>query len=91
LASFILRDTVWLLNLEKTIPPQDLIYLQPIDTWIKRISFELWEDFHAFEWGVFKNKVDELVLAKRIVENCIRLGISSIKFNRVLGILEVRK
>ena len=82
LASFILRDTVWLLNLEKAIPPQDLIYLQPIDTWVKRISFELWEDFHTFKWEVFKNKIDELIIAKRIVENCIRLGVSGIEFNQ---------
>ena len=82
LASFILRDTVWLLNLERDVLPQDLIYLQPIDVWIKRISFELWKDFQAFQWEVFKNKVDELIIAKRIVEKCMKLHISTIKFNQ---------
>jgi len=82
IASSILRDTVWLLRLEKDISSQDLIYLQPIDTWIKRISFELWEDFHTFQWKVFKNKIDEFVIAKRIVEHCIKLGVSSIEFNQ---------
>jgi len=49
--------------------------------------------FEVFD-GKFLNKVDELVLAKRIVENCIKLHISTIKFNQgawYFGSNEVKK
>jgi hypothetical protein len=74
ITSFILRDVVWLLNLEKNVKPGELIYLQPIDTWLKQISLELWNDFHQ--------KVDEFIIAKRIVEKCNELGVSSLSFNQ---------
>lgn len=74
ITSFILRDIVWLLNMEKDVQTRDLIYLQPIDTWLKQISFQLWPDLH--------NKVDELIMAKRIVDKCSELGVSSINFNQ---------
>ena len=74
ITSFILRDIVWLLDWEKSIAPKDLMYIQPVDTWLKQISFELWKDLHG--------KVDELIIAKRIADRCSELGISSIHFNQ---------
>lgn len=73
ITSLILRDVVWLLDLGK-ISSEDQIYLQPIDTWLKQISFKLWIDLH--------NKVDEFVIAKRIVDKCSEIDISSISFNQ---------
>lgn len=86
ITGFILRDIVWLLKLEKHVPFEHLIYLQPIDTWLKQISLKLWKDLHE--------KVDEFIIAKRIVERCSQLGVSSVSFNQgawYFGSQEVKK
>ena len=86
ITSFILRDVAWLLNLEKNVKVGEWIYLQPIDTWVKQISLKLWKDLHQ--------KVDEFIIAKRIVEKCDELGVSSLRFNQgawYFGSKEVKK
>jgi hypothetical protein len=74
ITSFILRDIVWYLDMEKEVPAGELIYLQPIDTWVRQICLKLWMDLHE--------KVDEFIIAKRIIDKCNELGVSSISFNQ---------
>ncbi len=74
IASFYLRDIVSLFGLEDTILPDDLVLLQPIDTWVRKIAFQV---------GLIDNlnERDDAVRQK-IVEACNRLQLSSLKFNQ---------
>lgn len=72
--ALILRDLVWLYDLEEAVPIQDRLYLQPIDIWVKRI-------FHTL-WPGLPEKLPSLVIAKRIAEACRRWGLSGVRFNQ---------
>lgn len=73
-ASFYLRDIVSLYELDAYVSPADLVLLQPIDTWVRKLAFNI---------GVTSD-LDErdTVIRQKIVETCNRLGISSLKFNQ---------
>jgi len=66
IASFFLRDTVFVYELDHSIRPEDYYYLMPIDTWVRKIADKL---------GI---KAD----AKAIATLCHQNGVSPIRFNQ---------
>ena len=74
-ASFILRDVVYIFNLEKDVPSKDLMFLQPIDVWIRRIACHLWNDLN-------EKMTSDWVIARRIIQKCEENEVSSIYFNQ---------
>jgi hypothetical protein len=77
LASFILRDIVWLYELERGIEKGDLLYLQPVDIWVRRIASIFWRDSR-----LESDKVPRLLVARRLAEFCHTHGISGVRFNQ---------
>lgn len=74
IASFYLRDLTCLYELEKFLTEDDLILLQPIDTWVKKVTYRL---------GIVEDKeLSDWEMRKRIVKACQNLDISTIKFNQ---------
>jgi len=84
IASFLLRDTVWVHGVEGAIHFNNRLYLQPIDRWVKRVAQSLWSDL--------KNEsVPSWIISKRIAEACEHYKVSGIKFNQgawYLGAIE---
>lgn len=68
-SSLYLRDLVALLKLGSFVPAEQQKFLQPIDTWVRKLCGRL---------GI---KGTDQKLRRRIVEKCRDLGVSSIKFN----------
>lgn len=66
IASFFLRDTVFIYNLEVYLKPKDYYYLVPIDTWVRKVADKL---------GMKAN-------AKDIAITCQQNGVSPIRFNQ---------
>jgi len=65
-ASFFLRDTVFVYDLEAYLKAEDYYYLVPIDTWVKKVADKL---------GIKAN-------AKDIAITCQQNGVSPIRFNQ---------
>lgn len=79
LASFYLRDVAIIYHLKKYIPEKDLIYFQPIDTWVKQVTDKL---------GITDKNVDNLTSNKavqrvkqRIIQACLKADTSPLLFN----------
>ena len=74
IASLILRDIVYIYKLEKYLKkPDDYYFLQPIDTWVHKISRKV---------GLInKDKIykDE---AKDITDKCFEIGVNPIHYNQ---------
>ena len=66
IASFYLRDTVFVYELDNYLKPEDYHYVMPIDTWVKQIS----------------NKIGVEADAKAMATACQQNGVSPIKFNQ---------
>jgi hypothetical protein len=66
IASFLLRDTVFVYDLEAYLKAEDYYYLVPIDTWVKKVADKL---------GIKAN-------AKDIAITCQQNGVSPIRFNQ---------
>lgn len=74
IASLYLRDLVWMYSLERLISKDDLVYLQPVDTWVRKV---------AFKTGIIDDiKLSDTQVRQKIVEACQNLDISTIKFNQ---------
>jgi hypothetical protein len=74
IASFYLRDVVSLFALESFVSSEDLVLLQPIDTWVRKVSVKI---------GLVGNQnEDENLIRQRIVEACNLAQLSSLKFNQ---------
>lgn len=73
-SSLYLRDLISVYSLEADLHEEDLICLQPIDTWVRQV---------AYEGGIIDNKKssDETV-RKNIVKACKESNVSTIKFNQ---------
>jgi len=73
IASLILRDIVYIYELEKYLKPEDYYFLQPIDTWVHKISRKI--------GLVNKDKIyrDE---AKDITNKCLKIGVNPIHYNQ---------
>jgi len=74
ITSLYLRDLVCMYSLEKFISKEDLIFLQPIDTWVRKVAFKV---------GIIDDiKSSDEEVRRKIVETCRNLDISTIKFNQ---------
>jgi hypothetical protein len=73
-SSFYLRDLSCIYSLDTKMVKADLICLQPIDVWVKRVALVA-EIINKDE------KNDELI-RNNIVEACLNSGVSAIKFNQ---------
>ncbi|KKG18178.1 hypothetical protein EO98_19280 [Methanosarcina sp. 2.H.T.1A.6] len=74
-SSFYLRDLVSFYSLEPKIKKrEDLVCLQPVDTWVRKVAYEV---------GII-NKLDERDenVREKIVDACSELGVSTIEFNQ---------
>jgi len=79
-AALFLRDLVVLFNLEEFVDDSKMIYLQPIDTWVKKICHRLAEEGLGLAG-------EGLKLARSIVKLCQSTGVSPIDFNMGAWIL----
>jgi hypothetical protein len=90
ITSLYLRDLVCINNLEDSIKKEDMIYFQPIDTWVRKIANEL----EIIESPKLSNKelknVNEFKIREKIVEICDKLHVSAIKFNQGAWYLGVK-
>jgi len=68
-SSLYLRDLVALLNLESYVPAEQQEFLQPIDTWVRKLC------------GMLGIKGTDQELRREIVKRCNALDVSPIKFN----------
>ena len=74
IASFYLRDLVSLFDYDKYINEDDLILLQPIDTWVRQVAFEI---------GLINNKnQNDKEVRDIIVSESNKHGLSPVKFNQ---------
>lgn len=83
--ALVLRDMVALYNLESTIEAGDYHYLQPIDTWIRRIGPLLSDEI--------EEKTADWVIAGKLAKLCRRNRVSGVRFNQgvqYLAIVELR-
>lgn len=72
-ASFILRDIVSIMNLEKGIRPQDQILLQPIDRWVNGIATFIWD---------IPDRTPDWLIALRIISECQKYDCLPTSFNQ---------
>jgi hypothetical protein len=84
--SLLLRDMVALYDLESQIDPADYHYLQPVDTWIRRIGPMLTEELNddSADW----------IIAGKLSKLCRRNRVSGVRFNQgvqYLAIVELRQ
>lgn len=83
--ALVLRDMVALYDLESTIEAGDYHYLQPIDTWIRRIGPLLSDEI--------EEKTADWVIAGKLAKLCRRNRVSGVRFNQgvqYLAIVELR-
>jgi len=74
ITSFYLRDLICIYSLEKFMSEEDLIFLQPIDTWVRKVALKV---------GIIdKNNENDSVVREKIVKACLDLKVSTIKFNQ---------
>ena len=74
ITSLYLRDLVCLYSLERFISKDDLVFLQPIDTWVRKV---------AFKTGIIDDsKLSEIEVRQKIVKTCQHLDLSTTKFNQ---------
>lgn len=74
-SSFYLRDLNYIYSLDAKIMEEDLVCLQPIDVWVRRV---------ANKAGIInnENEKNEELIRKNIVEACSKAGVPSMKFNQ---------
>lgn len=83
--AFFLRDVVSFYNLQDSVSKDDFIYLQPIDTWVTKVShklgiIELAPKYKNNLHAAIDNDYD--VFRDNIVNACRNLGVSSISYNQ---------
>lgn len=83
--ALVLRDMVALYDLESQIDASDFHYLQPVDTWIRRIGPMLSDEI--------TDKTADWVIAGKLSKLCRRNRVSGVRFNQgvqYLAIVELR-
>lgn len=73
IATFIIRDLVWFLGMEREIQDDDLQYLQPIDRWVRRVAEQLFPELE----GASREQI-----AAKVARQCVQNGISGAEFNQ---------
>jgi hypothetical protein len=61
-------------SLEKYMSKEDLIFSQPIDTWVRKVALKV--------SIIDKNNEDDSIVREKIVKACLDLNVSTIKFNQ---------
>ena len=78
IASFILRDVVYIYKLESYLKePEDYYYLQPVDRWVYKVSREI---NLIEEYGDYNRKAKEI--AKDITDKCFKFDVNPIHYNQ---------
>ncbi|HLC54864.1 MAG TPA: hypothetical protein VJK07_04550 [Candidatus Nanoarchaeia archaeon] len=74
ITSFYLRDLICMYSLDKHMSNEDLIFLQPIDTWVRKVALKvrIIDDIDEQDSSV----------REKIIKACLDLNISTIKFNQ---------
>lgn len=90
--SFILRDMVVVLGIEgeieRKVPLEYQVFLQPIDRWVWRIAIHLIKEFETIEELISRQKEEDLInslrwiVAYKIIEKCKKYGHSPLRFNQ---------
>jgi len=75
ISAFYLRDLVDIYSLEKYISQDDLVVIQPVDTWVRQVSQKI---------GISEPNDNDEVIRRKIVDVCIEENMSPIKFNEGL-------
>lgn len=73
IATFTIRDTVWIWDIEDDIVEKERRYLQPIDRWVRRTGDYLFPDL---------TDPSDAELAGELAEMCNKFNISNIAFNQ---------
>lgn len=73
-ASFYLRDLICIYSFDSFINRKDLVYLQPIDRWVRKVAHKVGIIHNIYE--------EETIIREKIVKACLDLNISTIKFNQ---------
>lgn len=74
ISCFLLRDLAWIFEIEDQLSPEKRLFLQPVDVWVRRTAYELWQEFgDDTEWWL---------IALRIASTCYAHGLSGIFFNQ---------
>lgn len=81
LASFFIRDIVDLYELEAYLSPNDFIFTQPIDTWVKQICGRLEIITEELSNKKYLSNKDLREIKQAILKICNQFGVSPIKFN----------
>ncbi|MFH1376844.1 MAG: hypothetical protein ABIH25_04370 [Candidatus Woesearchaeota archaeon] len=74
ITSFYLRDLICIYSLDKYMTKENLIFLQPIDTWVRKVALKV-EIINNLE-------EDDISVREKIVKACLELNVSTIKFNQ---------
>lgn len=74
IASFYLRDLVFIYGLDSLISKDELKFLQPIDVWVRKVAHRL---------GIISaENCPEDRVRSQIIEACAQAGVSTLKFNQ---------
>ncbi len=74
ISSFYLRDLICMYSLDKDMSKEDLVFLQPIDIWVRKVAVKV---------GIINNINEEYEsVREKIVKACLDLNASTIKFNQ---------
>jgi endonuclease III len=73
IASLYLRDLVDVYDLESKIAPGDLVLLQPVDVWVRKV---------ARKTGIINDGVSDEEIKKSILRVCQEAGVSALRFNQ---------
>lgn len=77
IASFVVRDAVWLWDLEDDVAPRDRHRVQAIDIWVGRAIGVIWP-----EYADTKPRAQFEEKARRVTDRCDEYGISGVEFNQ---------
>lgn len=74
-ATLFLRDVVAVYGLEESVTQDDLVFLQPVDTWVRQLSGRI---------NLAREGTSDKQLKRTIVEVCSKVAVSPIRFNQGL-------
>ncbi len=78
IASFILRDIIYIYELEDFLDPIDYKYVCPIDTWVHQVSKKI----SLVSNEKLGNEKEQIQEAKEISNKCLEAGVSPIHYNQ---------
>jgi hypothetical protein len=73
IAAVFLRDIVCMFDLEGSVSKEGHLYLQPVDTWVRKVAQELWKELKTG---------NDTGIKLKIVDVCFEYRISPIAFNQ---------